>query len=427
MIINLLCKAFIAILDILLLDFYLKNIYPDVYVIHFRNTKYIVYSMIFVFLLFIDNIIYYIFIHFGVCLFLIIVFYLFHVNIIDFIKKITYVYFLTVLSQIITILVLSWLFNIKVFTVFTSKNMLAYYFLSRIIAIYISYTILIIVNNKSVVTLNIFYFKLLSLITLIFFICIFIFNNPALFLIKSIARTYIFTVVISIVALICFDRMQTKYETDKHTKEAIIQNMAKEEEFVQELEKQQLEIRKINHNLNHILIILQSHLKQEEYKEALEYIDKNLDIHIKAYQALTHTGMTMIDSTINHQIYQMKEQNIEYDEDITKILHLGSIVPDDLSLVLGLAFDNAREACEKVKDQRKISLKLQSKQTHIIIHITNSIPRGSHPYFHKTSKKDSVAHGYGVKGIKEIAKKYHGDVKYDVKDDCVILRIMLQK
>lgn len=262
---------------------------------------------------------------------------------------------------------------------------------------------------------------------MLYFSFCFILNNSILFKIISIARTYIFTVVISIVALICFDRMQTKYETDKHNKEAIIQNMAKEEEFVQELEKQQLEIRKINHNLNHILIILQSHLKQGEYKEALEYIDKNLDIHIKAYQALTHTGMTMIDSTINHQIYQMKEQNIEYNEDITKILHLGSIVPDDLSLVLGLAFDNAREACEKVKDQRKISLKLQSKQTHIIIHITNSIPRGSHPYFHKTSKKDSVAHGYGVKGIKEIAKKYHGDVKYDVKDDCVILRIMLQK
>ena len=31
MIINLLCKALIAILDILLLDFYLKNIYPDLY------------------------------------------------------------------------------------------------------------------------------------------------------------------------------------------------------------------------------------------------------------------------------------------------------------------------------------------------------------------------------------------------------------
>ena len=28
---NLLCKAFIAILDILLLDFYLKNLYKDIY------------------------------------------------------------------------------------------------------------------------------------------------------------------------------------------------------------------------------------------------------------------------------------------------------------------------------------------------------------------------------------------------------------
>lgn len=426
MIINLLCKALIAILDILLLDFYLKNIYPEVYQKKFYKIKYVVFLVIFLISLFINNIITYIFNHLVISIFLISVYSFLYVNIIDIIKKIFLLYVFQTFIQITTILILSWVFNIKVFTFYTQYRQLDYSFLSRIIAIYIVYVIFTI-KWKNTNTFNLLYFKLLSLTTFLFFIFVFLLNNDTLFRIPVIARTYIFTVVISIVALICFDRMQTKYETDKHNKEAIIQNMAKEEEFVQELEKQQLEIRKINHNLNHILIILQSHLKQGEYKEALEYIDKNLDIHIKAYQALTHTGMTMIDSTINHQIYQMKEQNIEYDEDITKILHLGSIVPDDLSLVLGLAFDNAREACEKVKDQRKISLKLQSKQTHIIIHITNSIPRGSHPYFHKTSKKDSVAHGYGVKGIKEIAKKYHGDVKYDVKDDCVILRIMLQK
>lgn len=425
MIINLLCKALIAILDILLLDFYLKNIYPDVYKRKFKNIKYIVYLVICISLLFINDIIKYILIHFGIIIFMSFIYWCFYTNKIEIIKIFCIYYFIKFIIHISVIFTFTWLFNIRFYTFYT-PNIFNYTFLTHIISNYILYTMLLI-KFKNKIHYNLFYFKLLSITILAYFSFIFIFNNSVLFLIKSIARTYIFTVIISIVALICFDRMQTKYETDKHNKEAIIQNMAKEEEFVQELEKQQLEIRKINHNLNHILIILQSHLKQGEYKEALEYIDKNLDIHIKAYQALTHTGMTMIDSTINHQIYQMKEQNIEYDEDITKILHLGSIVPDDLSLVLGLAFDNAREACEKVKDQRKISLKLQSKQTHIIIHITNSIPRGSHPYFHKTSKKDSVAHGYGVKGIKEIAKKYHGDVKYDVKDDCVILRIMLQK
>ena len=423
MIINLLCKAFIAILDILLLDFYLKNIYPDLYKNKAKSIFYIMYTFIFIALLISSNIKTNLIIYLLAFMTIIFILRYWKVPIIHSIQKLSVFFIIKICIYYLTNLFFSWLFNTMI--IFDYIHYTApYVLLTNILYLFLTYLILIINYTNQ---LNFHVFKIITISIFLFFCISVIFNNPILFKIISIARTYIFTVVISIVALICFDRMQTRYETDKHTKEAIIQNMAKEEEFVQELEKQQLEIRKINHNLNHILIILQSHLKQGEYKEALEYIDKNLDIHIKAYQALTHTGMTMIDSTINHQIYQMKEQNIEYDEDITKILHLGSIVPDDLSLVLGLAFDNAREACEKVKDQRKISLKLQSKQTHIIIHITNSIPRGSHPYFHKTSKKDSVAHGYGVKGIKEIAKKYHGDVKYDVKDDCVILRIMLQK
>ena len=423
MIINLLCKALIAILDILLLDFYLKNIYPDLYKNKINNIFYIIYIFIFIALLISSNIKTNLIIYLLVFMTIIFILRYWKVPIIHSIHKLSVFFIIKICIYYLTNLFFSWLFNTMI--IFDYIHYTApYVLLTNILYIFLTYFILTIMYiNRP----NFHKFKIISISVFLFFSINALLNNPVLFFTKSIARTYIFTVVISIVALICFDRMQTKYETDKHNKEAIIQNMAKEEEFVQELEKQQLEIRKINHNLNHILIILQSHLKQGEYKEALEYIDKNLDIHIKAYQALTHTGMTMIDSTINHQIYQMKEQNIEYDEDITKILHLGSIVPDDLSLVLSLAFDNAREACEKVKDQRKISLKLQSKQTHIILHITNSIPRGSHPYFHKTSKKDSVAHGYGVKGIKEIAKKYHGDVKYDVKDDCVVLRIMLQK
>ena len=425
MIINLLCKALIAILDILLLDFYLKNIYRDVYKNKTKGIFYFIYISIFISLLISPNIKTNIIIHISFSIVIIFILRYWKIKIINSSTKLFFFTFVTFITYYIMNVFFSWIFNTPIsVSIFYQTS--AYVLLVQCITRFIIY-IALILTFKLIDTINIRAFKILCILVFSYFSLTFLLNNDTLFRIPVIARTYIFTVVISIVALICFDRMQTRYETDKHTKEAIIQNMAKEEEFVQELEKQQLEIRKINHNLNHILIILQSHLKQGEYKEALEYIDKNLDIHIKAYQALTHTGMTMIDSTINHQIYQMKEQNIEYDEEITKILHLGSIVPDDLSLVLGLAFDNAREACEKVKDQRKISLKLQSKQTHIILHITNSIPRGSHPYFHKTSKKDSVAHGYGVKGIKEIAKKYHGDVKYDVKDDCVILRIMLQK
>lgn len=425
MIINLLCKSLIAILDILLLDFYLKNIYPDVYKREFKKIKFIIYFIIFfLILVFVKNIITYICVHLITIILLYLKYAYFHVNKIDYIKKITVFYLLSSMIHIFVLFFLAWIFNTQPLY-FYPNHSLPYLIICHVMTYYIVYFILLLHLKKSFI--NYGAFKFLSLCTFIFFCIAVAFENPVLFFTKSIARTYIFTVVISIVALICFDRMQTKYEADKHKKEAIIQNMVKEEEFIQQLDKQQSKIREINHNLNHILTILQSDLQQGKYKEAQEYIEKNLDIHIKEYQALVHTGMTMIDSTINHQIYRMKEQNIEYKEDITKILHLGCIGPEDLSLILGLALDNAREACEKVEHQRQISLRLQSKQTHLIIHITNSIPKGSHPHFHKTSKKDSIAHGYGVKVIKEIAEKYHGDVKYEVQEDCVVLRIVLQK
>ena len=243
----------------------------------------------------------------------------------------------------------------------------------------------------------------------------------------SIGRTYIFTVMISIIALICFDRMQTKYEKDKHLQESIIQNLEKEKEFNQQREQQQKEIRKINHNLNNILIILQSHLEKEEYEEAKNYIEQNLKTHVEAYQALTHTGIAAIDGALNAHIQSIKEKDIQYDEDISKILHLGSIVPGDLALIISLALDNAKEACENIDGEKHISLKLQSKQTHVILYIENSIPEGSHPTFHKTSKKDKIAHGFGVSSIKEMAERYHGEAKYEVEHDQVILRVVLQK
>lgn len=422
---NLLCKAFIAILDILLLDFYLKNIYPDIYKNKLKTTKYIIYLSTFIGLSFINSIVTYTYTYIGISLLLLFIYSFYHINKLDFTRKIFIFYFIKILILIFIVLSLTWIFNTRYYTFYT-PNIFNYTILSYIISDYILFTLLLI-KYKNKIHFNLQYFKLLTILILIYFAFIFIFNNPILFLTPSIARTYIFTVIISIVALICFDRMQTKYETDKHAKEAMIQNMTKEEEFIKQLQNQQLEIRKINHNLNNILIILQAHLKNGEYDEAIEYIEQNLKIHVKAYQDLTHTGIPTLDSILNNQIYLMKEKNIEYHEDITKILHLGNVKADDLSLAISLALDNAREACEKVDAQRQISLSLQSKQTHVVLYIANSIPQGSHPHFHKTTKADKIAHGHGVKSIKEIARKYHGDVKYDIKDNQVILRIMLQK
>lgn len=421
---NLLCKAFIAILDILLLDFYLKSIYLDIYNNNFKRIRLIIYSAIFICIFFIKNIFTYNIIHIGIALLIFIIYSFYHINKFDFIKRILLFYLLLLLVQMVTTFCLSLLFNTQSFSFHTQYSSV-YILLNFIISYYVLYLILIIYTKKLDIHFN--NFKILTIAVFLYFIFVLILDNPVLFYMKSIARTYIFTVVISIIALICFDRMQTKYEKDKHLQESIIQNLEKEKEFNQQREQQQKEIRKINHNLNNILIILQSHLEKEEYEEAKDYIEQNLKTHVEAYQALTHTGIAAIDGALNAHIQSIKEKGIQYDEDISKILHLGSIVPGDLALIISLALDNAKEACENIEGEKHISLKLQSKQTHVILYIENSIPEGSHPSFHKTSKKDKIAHGFGVSSIKEMAERYHGEAKYEVEHDQVILRVVLQK
>lgn len=420
---NLLCKAFIAILDILLLDFYLKNVYSNIYQYKFQKIKFITYIIVFICTFFIKNFVTYVIVHLTITLFIIIIFSFYHINKIDLIQKILSYFIILVFSYIIISFLLSWLFNTRMFT-FHSYDSIIYSLLNNILSYYIAYIVILTFYHEK---LDIKFFKIISVLIFLYFTLTFIVDNPVLFLIVSIGRTYIFTVVISIIALICFDRMQTKYEKDKHLQESIIQNLEKEKEFNQQREQQQKEIRKINHNLNNILIILQSHLEKEEYEEAKNYIEQNLKTHVKAYQALTHTGIAAIDGALNAHIQSIKEKGIQYDENISKILHLGSIVPGDLALIISLALDNAKEACENIDGEKHISLKLQSKQTHVILYIENSIPEGSHPTFHKTSKKDKIAHGFGVSSIKEIAERYHGEAKYEVKHDQVILRVVLQK
>lgn len=422
---NLLCKAFIAILDILLLDFYLKNVYPDIYQNKLKKTKYILYSFVFIGLIISSNVKIDIYIYIITFITLIFILHHWKISIKDCIKKLILFVVIKTIIYCITNLIFSWVFNTMIsfdYAHFSTPYVLfvqcAYNF--------IIYLLLIIIL-KLYNTINLKKFKILSISIFIYFNIAFLINNDTLFRIPAIARTYIFTVVISIIALICFDRMQTKYEKDKHLQESIIQNLEKEKEFNQQREQQQKEIRKINHNLNNILIILQSHLEKEEYEEAKNYIEQNLKTHVEAYQALTHTGIAAIDGALNAHIQSIKEKGIQYDEDISKILHLGSIVPGDLALIISLALDNAKEACKNIDGEKHISLKLQSKQTHVILYIENSIPEGSHPTFHKTSKKDKIAHGFGVSSIKEMAERYHGEAKYEVKHDQVILRVVLQK
>lgn len=417
---NILCRVFIAFLDILLLDFFLKMNSSNIN--YNKHVNIYIYSAIFFLILLTKDIIIYNAIHLIAIVLLIIIYSFITANKIAVIRKIVIYYFLTKISQLISILFLSWLFNTRFFT-FYSQSTISCNLLFHLLTNYLIYAILIVLlKNKTYIHIQCF--KLLSILIFICFAFIFALNNPVLFRTIAIARTYIFTVVISIVALICFDRMQAKYEAEKYSQEAIIQNMKKEKSFNEQRAKRQEEIKKVNHDLVNILAITQSHISDQEYEKAQDYLSKTIQSVVEEYNTLNHSGIDSLDGIIQEKMSIMKENGIRYDEEISKLLHFGNIDLDNLGLIIDLALDKAIEEVMQINDEKYIRLTLQSKQTHIILHISHPIDK-QHSRFHVHNQ--SSHHDLAFKQIETITKRYHGDIKYDTTDNEVILRVILEK
>ena len=90
--------------------------------------------------------------------------------------------------------------------------------------------------------------------------------------------------------------------------------------------------------------------------------------------------------------------------------------------------DNALEACEKINDkERWIKIKIKKKNLLLYIEIANALeemPKQIQKEF-VSNKKDNGLHGYGMKNIQDIVKKYDGIFAYKVYEDHLIFMISI--
>ena len=101
---------------------------------------------------------------------------------------------------------------------------------------------------------------------------------------------------------------------------------------------------------------------------------------------------------------------------------LNFIDKSDLYSLFGNAIDNAIEAVNKTdnKDLRTINLIVRPIHSLVSIRVENyfsgeiKLDNAGLPI---TTKKDKDYHGYGIKSIMYIAKKYNGDVRINVDNE----------
>lgn len=205
-----------------------------------------------------------------------------------------------------------------------------------------------------------------------------------------------------------------------------------------EMEKEQYQFSKENialinqkcHDLKHQIRALRN-ASQEEINKYLDEIEESVQI----YEAIVKTGNEVLDTILTEKSLYCKKKGITV-SCVADGSQLDFIDTVDLYAILGNAIDNAIEAVEKFKtrEKRQIDVLIYRQQQFLAINVINPIKgnlvfdplaqeeTGALPI---TTKHDKNHHGFGLRSMKYMLKKYDGVLNISEEDGVFSLMMLI--
>ena len=213
-----------------------------------------------------------------------------------------------------------------------------------------------------------------------------------------------------------------------------ILSLQKEKEMIQVLQKekeQQYLFSKENvdlinqkcHDLKRQIRALQ--MVQGEERERLF---KETEEAVQFYDAHIKTGNDVLDTILTEKSFVCARQGIRFSCNIhAEKMDIIDVI--DFYTIISNGLDNAIECVSGYEDDEKkvinVAVLEQGSMLHIFIDNYFDGKLEFRNGFPVTSKEDKGYHGYGVKSMQMIAKKYGGDMRISVQNHTFSLQIML--
>lgn len=182
--------------------------------------------------------------------------------------------------------------------------------------------------------------------------------------------------------------------------------------YYEAMEQQQFEIRRIKHDLaNHLQMLLSLSAEEKD-----NYIQKMIENPVFE-RVLFYSGDATVNAVLTAKESLMRQRGISF--------YVKVDIPDELSYekpdlcaLFANALDNAVEACVALpEEKRQIELTARAAKGILVLEVKNPFEEteeqseylfGQLP---KTTKADVQNHGFGLRSIQEIVKKYGGDLE----------------
>ena len=206
----------------------------------------------------------------------------------------------------------------------------------------------------------------------------------------------------------------------------------REQQYEQQLKSQtkhldeilvvQNQLKGFRHDIKNHWVALRGYFQRNDYEGGIRYIDE-MSKKLTTGDTID-TGNIALDAIISTKKVLAEEKNIEF-ESTVQIPEKIPVDATDICIIFGNSLDNAIEACDKIKDGRRlIKLSVIFEEDAILCKVSNSISKDKKLSM-KTTKADKENHGFGLDNIKQALSKYNHLLKIDQNDDEFVVSFII--
>ncbi|WP_240495750.1 GHKL domain-containing protein [Thermoanaerobacterium sp. PSU-2] len=193
------------------------------------------------------------------------------------------------------------------------------------------------------------------------------------------------------------------------------------------VEEQNNLYRKNKHELKNNILILYELIRQMKYKDAEEFLKTYID-DISSSLIKVDTGNDILDLLLYSKISKAIKKDISVRFICTVDLKIRQKVVNDVCSILGNLIDNATEECERLKNDRKMEIILNSDPVDYIFVVKNTWAVSDYV------KQNILCDGFTTKGtgrgnglsiVRDIVKRYDGDININIDDEYFSVTVLI--
>ncbi len=182
---------------------------------------------------------------------------------------------------------------------------------------------------------------------------------------------------------------------------------------------------KLYHDLNKHLNVLYQLLESGKTESAKNYIEK-ISEPMKQLSEKIWTGVDIIDIIINSELDKMNRYGIKADINV-EFPQKTNLLPNDMCTILANLLDNSIEAIRRLENPEMISFTMRVVNQLLLIKVENRCTDQdtAFSYFPETTKKNKNLHGWGMRSVEEIVKKYNGKMQWKQENGTFEVMILM--